>query len=263
MTQVVTELRAAVAGLSQDLLAFAIHAVEAIVVALVAVLVARAVRGRVLAGLPRAGVDPNLATLASNGVVVGVYALAGTLVVSLLGGDWTSAVTILSAGTVVLTLALQDVLRGFVAGVYLLVERPFAIGDRIKVRDVEGTVEAIDLRTTILRSEGAGTVVVPNATVFGEILTNRSVGHLLRTTVRLSNLPAESGDPLSAIEEAVSGLPGLVGAPRLDEVTADTEGLTVAVSVAHAPGTEVAPALAARLRERFPAAAVSVSRSPA
>lgn len=263
MTQVVTELVTAWEVFSADLIAFTIHAVEAVVVALVAIVIARLLRQRVAAGLLRARADPHVATLASNAVLVGVYALAATLIVSLLGGNWTSAVTILSAGTVALTLALQDVLRGFVAGVYLLLERPFAIGDRIKVRDVEGTVEAIDLRTTVLRGEGAGVVVVPNATVFAEILTNRSLGHLTRTTARISKLPAGSADPLPAIEEAVSRLPGLVGAPRLDEVTADEDGLAVAVSVAHAPDAEIAPALAARLRERFPAAAVSVVRSPA
>jgi len=263
VTSIVTDLVTALEGFSDDLIAFTVHAIEAVVVALVAILLARLLRQRVAAGLLRARVDPHDATLVSNGVVVGVYAVAATLVISLIGGNWTSAVTILSAGTVALTLALQDVLRGFVAGVYLLLERPFAIGDRIKVRDVEGTVEAIDLRTTILRGEGAGIVVVPNATVFAEILTNRSLGHQLRTTARLSMLPTAGADPFPGIEEAVAGLPGVVGVPRLDEVTADADGLAVAVSVAHAADTEIAPALAARLRERFPAAAVSVVRSPA
>jgi hypothetical protein len=262
VTQVVTDLVTALEALYDDVIAFAVHAVEALVVALVAFFLARVLRRRMAAGLLRARVDPNVATLASNGILVSVYATAATLVVSLLGGNWTSAVTILSAGTVALTLALQDVLRGFVAGVYLLLERPFAIGDRIKVRDVEGEVQAIDLRTTVLRSEGVGVVVVPNATVFGEILTNRSVGHLHRTTARLSSLPADGGDPIPGIEDVVRGLPGLVGLPRLDEVTANDEGVAVAVSVAHAPESEIAPALAARLRERFPSAAVSVSRTP-
>jgi len=263
VTQVVTDLRAALAGLYADLIAFAGQALGALVVALIAIAVARILRRRVYGGLQRARVDPNVAALASNATLVGVYALAATLVISLLGGNWTSAVTILSAGTVALTLALQDVLRGFVAGVYLLLERPFAIGDRIKVRDVEGTVEAIELRTTLLRSEGAGLVVVPNATVFAEVVTNRSAGHLGRTTACLSNLPATVPDPLPTIEEALSGLPGLVGVPRVDEVTASDEGMTVAVSVAHAPDSEIAPALAARLRARFPAASVSVSRGTA
>jgi hypothetical protein len=177
-------------------------------------------------------------------VLVGVYALAATLIVSLLGGNWTSAVTILSAGTVALTLALQDVLRGFVAGVYLLLERPFAIGDRIKVRDVEGTVEAIDLRTTVLRGEGAGVVVVPNATVFAEILTNRSLGHLTRTTARISKLPA--GAPILSLRSRKRSpdCPGSSGR-RVWTSDADEDGLAVAVSVAHAPDAEIAPALAA------------------
>lgn len=260
MDQIVADLRSAFADLYANSIAFTALVVEGIVVALVALLLARLLRGRVGAGLNRAGVDPHVVTLVANAATIAVYALAATLIVSLLGGNWTSAVTILSAGTVALTLALQDVLRGFVAGIYLLLERPFAIGDTIKVRDVEGTVEAIDLRTTVLRGEAAGVVVVPNATVFSEIVTNRSGGYLPRLTARLSELPADAADPLPAIEEAVAGLAGIVGGPRLEEVTADAKGLAVAISIAHAPGAEPAPALAARLRERFPGAAVAVGR---
>jgi small-conductance mechanosensitive channel len=73
------------------------------------------------------------------------------------------------------SLALQDVLKNFVAGVYLLVERPFRIGESIKVKDFTGAVETIDVRTTVLRTAEGDAVMVPNAILFAEIILNRGI----------------------------------------------------------------------------------------
>ena len=70
------------------------------------------------------------------------------------------------------SLAIQDVLKNAIAGIYLLIERPFRPGETIRVRDYLGTVETVDLRTTTLRSEGE-IVYVPNAILYAEILVNR------------------------------------------------------------------------------------------
>ena len=80
------------------------------------------------------------------------------------------------AGTVGLafTLAIQDILKNFFSGVYLLLERPFRVGDRIRVKDQFGVVENIGVRTTLLRTDNNVLVLVPNATVFGEIVTNHT-----------------------------------------------------------------------------------------
>ena len=50
-------------------------------------------------------------------------------------------------------LAIQDILKNFFAGFYLLFERPFRVGDKITVRDHHGTVVEIGLRTTSLRTD--------------------------------------------------------------------------------------------------------------
>jgi len=60
-----------------------------------------------------------------------------------------------------------------VAGMYLLWEHPFEIGDAIKVKDVTGIVEDIQIRTTILRAENGQLIVVPNGVLFTEIVINR------------------------------------------------------------------------------------------
>lgn len=81
--------------------------------------------------------------------------------------------TFLGALSLAITFAIQDVLKNLVAGLYLLWERPFLIGDRIKVKDVTGAVDDIQIRTTVLRAANGQLIVVPNAVLFTEIVINR------------------------------------------------------------------------------------------
>jgi small conductance mechanosensitive channel len=72
------------------------------------------------------------------------------------------------------SLALQDILKNFCAGVYLLFERPFRIGDEIGVRDFRGRVVDIGIRTTSLHTSEDLQVLIPNAVVMAEVVVNRS-----------------------------------------------------------------------------------------
>ena len=255
------ETRAALTRAYADLVGFAIGAVEAIVVAIVATFVARALRRRVGRGLERTRVDPNLAALAANAVSIGTYVVAVAVVLAVLGASWTALVAVLGASTVAISLALQDVLRNFVAGVYILLERPFAIGDRIRVKEVEGTVEGIDLRTTSLRTIARERVLVPNATLFAEVVTNRSVDGIARTAVTLKGIDAPVAELPAAVVAALSGLDRLdERATTVDVVAVGAEGAEVAIGVAHPPGVDIAGAVVDRLRQRFPEASVGVDR---
>jgi small conductance mechanosensitive channel len=73
---------------------------------------------------------------------------------------------------VALGFAFQDIASNFMSGVLMAFRQPFALGDFIATGGHEGTVEAIDLRsTTLLRLDGVH-VDVPNAQVFGNPLVN-------------------------------------------------------------------------------------------
>ena len=78
--------------------------------------------------------------------------------------------TLLGAITLAVTLSTQDLAKNFVAGVFLLVERPFRRGDRITIRAFSGQVSSIELRTTRLLAEEDRLVIVPNTIVMSEIV---------------------------------------------------------------------------------------------
>jgi len=78
--------------------------------------------------------------------------------------------TLLGAVTLAVTLSTQDLAKNLVAGVFLLIERPFRKGDRITIRTFTGQVSSIELRTTRLLAEGDRLIIVPNTVVMSEIV---------------------------------------------------------------------------------------------
>ncbi len=72
---------------------------------------------------------------------------------------------------------LQSIVKNFVSGLILLIERPVKVGEKIDVGGKGGAVEKITLRaTTVMTWEGTG-IVIPNETMIGGTLTNHSLGH--------------------------------------------------------------------------------------
>lgn len=86
----------------------------------------------------------------------------------------TSAVT-----SLVLGLALQPILGNFFAGLVISMERPFRINDWIKLGDTEGRVVEITWRTTRMRTRDNDDLIVPNAHIANQELTNYFYPHPL------------------------------------------------------------------------------------
>jgi small conductance mechanosensitive channel len=85
-------------------------------------------------------------------------------------------VALLGLGSVAVGFAFQDIFKNFLAGILLLLNEPFQIGDQIIVDGYEGTVEAIDIRSTAIRTYQGELIIIPNAVVFTnpvQVLTNR------------------------------------------------------------------------------------------
>jgi small-conductance mechanosensitive channel len=85
-----------------------------------------------------------------------------------------------------LSLAFQDILKNFIAGLFLLLERPFRLGDEITVDNRTGMVENIQMRATTLRTNEGEQVLIPNALVYTGTIINRT-----RYPTRLFTLTAK------------------------------------------------------------------------
>jgi small-conductance mechanosensitive channel len=76
--------------------------------------------------------------------------------------------------------ALQDVSKNFIAGLLLLLEQPFDIGDMIEVGSHSGTVANVEIRATEIYTSDGQNVMIPNAEVFTSPIKNYSRYHKRR-----------------------------------------------------------------------------------
>ncbi len=70
--------------------------------------------------------------------------------------------------------AFQDIAKNFMAGILLLIQQPFEIGDAIEVSGYEGSVTDIEIRATTIRAWDGQEIVVPNAEVYTSPIINYS-----------------------------------------------------------------------------------------
>ncbi|WP_052469260.1 mechanosensitive ion channel family protein [Pseudomonas massiliensis] len=93
-------------------------------------------------------------------------------VASMIGIETTSFVAAIGAAGLAVGLALQGSLSNFAGGVLILLFRPFRIGDWIEAQGVSGTVDAIQIFHTVLRTGDNKTVIIPNGNLSNGIITN-------------------------------------------------------------------------------------------
>ena len=91
-----------------------------------------------------------------------------------------SLATIAAAATLAIGFAMQDVLKNFVAGVFIFTEKPFKIGDWIEWDDNAGVVEDISLRITRVRTFDNELLTVPNSKLTDGVVKNPVDGERLR-----------------------------------------------------------------------------------
>ncbi len=93
-----------------------------------------------------------------------------------------SLFSLLGIGGVAIGFAFKDVFQNFLAGILILLLNSFKIGDQIEVEGLEGTVEDIEIRATVIRTYDNRKVIIPNSTLF----TNKVIVNTAYDTRRVS-----------------------------------------------------------------------------
>ncbi len=141
------------------------------------------------------------------GVLVALTVIFPTLTAASLFGA-------LGVSGVAIGFAFKDIFQNLLAGILILITRPFRIGDQIVSGDHEGVVEDIQVRATLLRTYDNRRVVIPNS----ELYTNRVTVNTAYDHRRLSvTVGIGYGDDIAAartlILETLGGLDGLLQDP--------------------------------------------------
>ncbi len=136
-------------------------------------------------GIPERQIQP-LSTLVTYALVAA--GILGTLALANLTSLLYSALTAAGVVGVIVGFAVKDLAANFISGLFILLDRPFAEGDVIKVGEFSGTVTRIALRTTTIRTFDGPAVFIPNSMVATMPVTNLSIAELRRVGMTIQIL---------------------------------------------------------------------------
>jgi len=203
--------------------------------------------------MSKAGIQQAIADLLIRNVyrlllmAFGIVMAAGQL-----GIDVGAAIAGLGVAGIAIGFAAQDTLANTIAGIVILWDQPFVVGDTVTVADQYGRVANITLRTTRIRTPQNTYVVLPNRRIVDEMLVNHSKHGYVRVDVPVGIAYKEDiGDARRVILDAISDAGYALSDPAPDVVVsglgASSIDLMVRVWIDHA---EEQPAVSADVVER-------------
>ena len=119
-------------------------------------------------------VDPSLRPFLKSLISTVLKVMLFISVIGMVGIEATSFVAVLGAAGLAVGLALQGTLQNFAGGGIILLIKPFKVGDWIDTPNHSGTVHAIQIFHTILKTPDNKTIIIPNGPLANSSLTNYS-----------------------------------------------------------------------------------------
>jgi small conductance mechanosensitive channel len=177
-----------------------IRLVAAIAILVVGWMLATYVKRWLSAGLAHLPLDMTLKPLLASSVRYAILIITIVLVLEQFGVQTTSLIAVMGAAGLAIGLAMQGTLSNVAAGVMLLVLRPFRVGHYIAAAGQTGTVREIGLFTTLITTRDLVFVSIPNASVFGGVITNYTGERLRRVKF---DVPVDYFNDLAKVEKAM------------------------------------------------------------
>jgi small-conductance mechanosensitive channel len=129
---------------------------------------------------PRARIAPGLSYAISSLLHYVTLALGVVVGMGLMGVDLSRLTVLAGAFGVGIGFGLQSVINNFVCGLILLFERPIHVGDMIEIGDLLGEVRRIGIRASTVRTRQGADIIVPNAQLVTDKVTNWTLSDKLR-----------------------------------------------------------------------------------
>ena len=167
----------------------------------------------------------------ARGVVLGMALLFAAAIVfpSVHPGDIFAT---LGLGSVAIGFAFKDILQNLLAGLLLVIRRPYQRGDQIVVKGYEGTVEQIESRATFLKTYDGLRVIIPNSDVYTSPVVVKTAYDTHRDElvvgIGYGDNPAEAVKYFLA---AVSAVEGVASEPAVEVIPWELSDFTVNLKV--------------------------------
>ena len=192
--------------------------VAAILVFVLLLFVARGARYAAEKALARTS-NRSAATAIGRLAYVAMVALAVLIAVTIAFPSMTPGrlISVLGVGSVAIGFAFKDIFQNLLAGILILLRRPFEVGNEITTGEFTGTVEAIEARATFIRTYDGRRVIIPNGDVYTKPVIVISAYDMLRSEY---DLGIGYGDDLTHAKqialETIAGIEGVLAEPAPD-----------------------------------------------
>ncbi len=162
--------------------------------------------------LSRMELEPPVRELLARAAAALTFCLFAILALENLGVELLPLIAGLSVVGAGLALATQGVLSNLVAGLSILLSKPFKVGEYISIVNEEGRVDRITLFSTTLAHIDRSRVVIPNRKIVGEILHNFGIIRQLDLSVGVA-YDTDLGAALALVEQILQGNPRVLKDP--------------------------------------------------
>ena len=171
----------------------------------------------VMRALERQNVEPTVIRYIGSIITVALNVILIVAILGYFGVETTSFAALVAGLGIAVGAAWGGLLSNFAAGAFILVLRPFKVGDYVLAGDVEGTVRMIGLFNTTIDSPDNVQTIVGNAKIMGGTIKNFSNNPYRRVelTAQLDHT-VDPADAVRRLKEALPRIPNVVAAPKPD-----------------------------------------------
>jgi len=160
--------------------AFGLKLLAALVIFYVGRIVARMLQKALRKMLQTQAVDKILETFVCNLAYWAIMIFVIIAAINQVGVQTTSLIAVMGAAGLAVGLALQGSLSNFAAGVLIVIFRPYRVGDWVEAAGISGSVEQVQILTTMLKTGDNKQIIVPNSQIMNSIITNYSANDTRR-----------------------------------------------------------------------------------
>ena len=199
------------------LVAFGLKVLGAVVIYVVGRWLIGIVGTLIQKALERQRVEPTVIRYVGNTINVALNVLLVIGILGYFGVETTSFAALIAAIGIAIGAAWSGLLGNFAAGAFILMLRPFKVGDYVLAGEVEGTVRAVGMFTTAIDTPDNVQTYVGNAKVMGGTIKNFSTNAYRRVdlTAQLDH-SVDPADAVRRLKEALPKIANVVPEPKPD-----------------------------------------------
>lgn len=180
--------------------------------------------------------DPVAAQFVTDIVLMILYVILFLLTFRVLGLSAVTQTIIGAAGltTFIIGFALKDIGENFLAGIVMIFDRPFEMGDLIQIDNHIGRVINISIRETTLKTTDGRDVYIPNSDIIKKHFINYTIDDQLRETFEISVFNSNNiRDVIAMVQETVSGFNQILKSKKPAVLIKNFENGTVQLNVSY------------------------------